>query len=226
MRAVKTTFAAVVLAFLLAAAPGNAQQPPAGQRPPATQPPATQPPTGRPPLTQPPAIQPPATPAPRPPQPPMPFPQDAKIAFVDINAIAANSAAGKDASAKLKALNDKKLAEINEKNKQLQALTTKRDQGGSVLNDAARAQLEKDIDKLQRDIQFSQQNAQAELQELQNDLQGEFQKKLIPIIQQVAEEKGLHAVFSIADSGAAYVHPGLDISSEVVKRLDGGAKKN
>ena len=173
---------------------------------------------------QPPAQPPAATqPAPKPATPPAPFPQDAKIAFIDVNAVSGTSTAGKEASKKLSALNDKKLAEINEKNKQLQALQTKLNTGGSVLNETARAQLEKDIDRMQRDIQFTQQNAQAEMQELTNDLQGEFQKKLLPVIEEIAKEKGLHAVFSIADSGAAYVHPGLNITDEVVKRLD--AKK-
>lgn len=131
--------------------------------------------------------------------------------------------AGKEATKRLSALNDKKLAEINEKNKQLQALQTKLNTGGAVLSETARGGLEKDIDKLQRDIQFTQQNAQAEMQDLQNELQAEFQKKLLPVIEEVAKEKGLHAVFSVADSGAAYVHPGLNLSEEIVKRLD--AKK-
>ena len=52
------------------------------------------------------------------------------------------------------------------------------------------------------------------MQDLQNELQAEFQKRLMPVIEEVAKEKGLHAVFSIADSGAAYVHPGLNISEE------------
>lgn len=177
------------------------------------------------PQTPPPAAAPapkPQPPAPKP-QPPAPFPQDAKIAFIDINLIASSSAAGKDASKKLQDMNNKKLAELQDKNKQLQALTTKRDTGSVVLNDAARAQLDKDIDKLQRDIQFAQTNAQAEMQDLQNELQGEFQKRLLPIIEEIAKEKGLHAVFSIADSGAAYVQLGLNISDEVVKRLDAAA---
>jgi len=177
------------------------------------------------PQTPPPAAAPapkPQPPAPKP-QPPAPFPQDSKIAFIDINLIASSSAAGKDASKKLQDMNNKKLAELQDKNKQLQALTTKRDTGSVVLNDAARAQLDKDIDKLQRDIQFAQTNAQAEMQDLQNELQGEFQKRLLPIIEEIAKEKGLHAVFSIADSGAAYVQLGLNISDEVVKRLDAAA---
>lgn len=204
MRVLKMSFLAVALTVALSA-PGFAQPPGAPKPQTPAQPPAT-----------PPAATQPA------PKPPAPFPQDSKIAFVDMNQIAAQSAAGKDASAKLKALNDKKLAEINDKNKQLQAAQTKLNTGGSVLSDTARAQLEKDIDKMQRDVQFTQQNAQAEMQELQNDLQTEFGKKVIPIIEAIAQEKGLHAVFT-TEAGTAYVNPGLDISAEVVKRLD--AKK-
>jgi Skp family chaperone for outer membrane proteins len=200
-------------------------------QPPATQPkpaPATPAPTGQTPATQPPApagqtpAQPPAL------KPPAPFPQDSKIAFVDINAVAANSAAGKEASNKLKALQDKKLAEINDKNKQLQAAQQKLSTGGSVLNDTARDQLQKDVDRMQRDIQFTQQNAQAEYNELQEDLRNDFQKKLMPIIDALATEQGLYAIFSVGDAGAMYVHPGLDLTAEVVKRLDGSpaAKKN
>jgi outer membrane protein len=188
-----------------------------------TTPPAPKPQT--PPAT-PPAAPPAAAQPAAPKQPPVPFPADAKIAFIDVNQVAGASTAGKEASKKLTALREKKLAEINDKNKQLTALTSKRDTGGSVLNDAARAALEKDIARLQRDIQTMQQDADAEMQEMTNDLQAEFQKRLIPIIEEVAKEKGLHAVFSVADSGVAYVHAGLNISDEVIKRLDAaGAKK-
>jgi Skp family chaperone for outer membrane proteins len=211
MRVLKSSMIVAALSLALSAPAFAQTTPPAGAPKPQTP-------------AQPPATPPAATqPAPKPVGPPVPFPQDAKIAFIDINTIAATSVAGKEATKRLAGLNDKKLAEINEKNKQLQAAQTKLNTGGAVLSDTARAQLEKEIDKMQRDIQFTQQNAQAEMQELQNDLQGEFQKRLLPVIEEVAKEKGLHAVFSVADSGAAYVHPGLNISDEVIKRLD--AKK-
>lgn len=199
MRVMKSSILAAVLTAALSASSFAQTAPPAAPKP------------------TPPAAQAPAAPKP---SPPLPFPADSKIAFIDVNMIAGSSSAGKDASKRLTDLTSKKTNEIGEKNKQLQALTTKRETGSAVLNDAARAQLDKDIDKLQRDIQFAQTNAQAELQDLQNELQGEFQKRLIPIIEEVAKEKGLHAVFSIADSGAAFVHAGLNISDEVVKRLD------
>jgi outer membrane protein len=206
MRVLKMSVVAAALTLALSA-------PALAQTPPQTAPPKPATPAQTPPAT---------APAPKP---PMPFPADAKIAFVDVNSIAGNSASGKDASKKLQDLNNKKLAELQEKNKQLQALTTKRDQGGSVLNDSARASLDKEIDKMQRDIQYAQTTAQAEMQDLTNELQGEFQKRLIPVIAEIAKEKGLYAVFSIADSGAAYYLPSLDISDEVIKRLDAAAKK-
>lgn len=210
MRVLKSSMMVVALTLALSASVfAQATQPPAGGAKPPAQPPAT-----------PPAA---TQPAPKPATPPVPFPQDAKIAFIDINAVAANSIAGKEATKKLTALDEKKRGELAEKNKQLQALQTKLNTGGAVLNDSARSGLEKEIDKMQRDIQFTQQNAQAEMNDLQQELMAEFQKKLLPVIEEVAKDKGLHAVFSIADSGAAYVHPGLNVTDEVVKKLD--AKK-
>lgn len=168
-----------------------------------------------------PATQPPVVTTPtQAPEPPAPFPQDAKIAFVNIQEVANASQAGKEASAKLKTLNDQKVAALQAKQKQLQDMTAKRDQGGTVLNDAARAQLDKDIENLQRQLQFDQQTAQSDMQDLQNQLMADFQKKIVPIIQALGKEKGLQAVFSVQDAGAVYVHPGLDLTQEVIKRLD------
>lgn len=212
MRVLKISVVGAALMLALSGSVSAQTPPPPAPKPQA--PPATPP-------AAPPAAAQPAAPK----QPPLPFPADAKIAFIDVNQVAGASAAGKEASKKLTALREKKLAEVNDKNKQLQALTTKRDTGGAVLNDAARAALEKDIDRLQRDIQFTQQNADAEMQDLTNELQAEFQKRLIPVIEEVAKEKGLHAVFSVADSGVAYVHAGLNISDEVIKRLDAAVTK-
>src|SRR5262245_4307182 len=208
MRVVKLLIAAGALMLALSA-PVFAQAAPPTQPPPKPQtPPAT-----------PPAAAQPAAPKP---EPPVPFPQDAKYAFIDVQQIASSSAAGKAASQKLNDLQQKKAAEVGDKNKQLQALTTKRDTGAAVMSEAARGQLEKEIDRLQRDIQFAGQNAQAEINDMQNELQTEFQKKLIPIIEELAKEKGLYMIFT-AESGFAYVYPGLNLSPEVIKRLD--AKK-
>jgi Skp family chaperone for outer membrane proteins len=199
---------AVLSAFLFAA-PTFAQTPAAPAQPAAPNP------AGQP------AEAPPAQPAAAP-QPPRPFPEGAKLAYINTQRVAAESAEGKAASSKLKALNDKKVQELNERQKQLQAQQQKLQQGGSVLSDAARVELEKNIEKMQVDIQRFTQDAQAEVQELNNQLQGEFERKLRPIIAAVSQEKGLQMVFG-PDSGIVWADAGLDITNDVIKRFDAGS---
>ncbi len=171
------------------------------------------------PATQKPAEQPPA---PTPPQPaaPRPFPEGAKVAYIDLQYIASNSVEGKAATARIQEYAKKKTAELEGKQKALEAARQKLLQGGTVLSDSARSQMEKEIDKMARELQYAQQEAQSEQQTLTQELQNDFQTRLNPIIDQVANEKGLHLVLSIADSGAVWVNTGLNISAEVMKRLD------
>jgi outer membrane protein len=205
--------AAAVLSMMLVTAPTFAQTPPVTQ----VTPPAGQ----QKPTTPPPA---PATMQPAPaPGPPRPFPEGAKVAYINIQRIANESAEGRQAAAKVQALNQKKVQELNEKNKALQADQQKLQSGGSVLSDAARAELEKKIERQNTDIQRATQDAQQEVQELQQELQNDFQRKLMPIVQQVAQEKGIHVLFSAADSGIVWADPGLDITADVIKKFDTGA---
>src|SRR5690606_30019902 len=67
-----------------------------------------------------PAAQTPAPPPAAAPAPPRPFPEGARIAFVVLQRIANESAEGKAATARIQALQQKKAAELNDKNKQLQ----------------------------------------------------------------------------------------------------------
>jgi len=141
----------------------------------------------------PPAAQPPAAPAPTPPK---PFPQGAKFAFVNIQRIASESTEGKASTAKVQALNQQKVSQLNELNKKLQADQAKLQQQTSVMSEAARGQLERDIDRQQKEIQRFTQDAQEEVQQLQQDLQNAFQSRLLPIIQQVVTERNLEILFS------------------------------
>ena len=207
MKVLKTTISIAVVG-MLSAVPAFAQTPPP-QPPPAGQKPAT-------PAT-PPAEQKPA------PQPPRPFPEGAKIAYVNMQYVASNSTAGKAASAQIQEWDKKKTAELQAKNKQAQDIQTKLTQSGGVLSEQARTQSEKELQKLQRELQAMQEDAQQERNDLQQRLLEEFSKKVNPILNQIATEKGLHMIFTAsAESGIAWVNAGLDLSAEIVKRLDAG----
>jgi len=155
-----------------------------------------------------------------PPQPPAPFPQGAKIAFVDFQRVAAESAEGQNSTSRINALVTKKQAEGAEKSKALQANQQKLAQSGAVMSDAARTALEKEIERQTREGERFQQDAQAEINELQQELQLEFQKKILPLVQQIREEKGLHVLFSRADAGIVSWDPGIDLTTDLIKKLD------
>jgi outer membrane protein len=196
----------VLAACVLVAGVAHAQQPPVQQQ---TPPPAQQ--------TPPPAAQPAAAPQ-APPAPAAKFPEGAKYAFINIQRIASESAEGKTSSSRIEQLRAKKASELSEKNKTIEALQAK--QRSSVLGEAAAAQIQKDIDKTQVEIQRMTQDAQSELQDLQNELQLDFQRKVGPVIEAVAREKGLQLLFSQADSGLVWADTGLDLTAEVIRRLD------
>jgi len=204
-------FTVAVLAWcVLVAGVAYAQQPPVQQQAP---PPAQQTPPAAP------AAAPPAAPAPAP-----KFPEGAKYAFINIQRIASESSEGKASSARIEALRSKKASELTEKNKTVEALQAK--QRSAVMSEAAAAQVQKDIDKTQVEIQRMTQDAQAELQELQNELQLDFQRKVGPVIESVAREKGLQLLFSQTDSGLVWADVGLDLTAEVIRRMDAASAAN
>jgi len=171
--------------------------------------------------------QPPPVPAQKPAAPvtpaPVPaklFPEGSKIAFIDVQQIASGSTEGKAAATKITDLQQRRTNELAAKNKTLEAAQQKLSAGGVLMSEDARALLQKEIDKQQVDIQRAQQDAQAELDELNRQLQTEFQRKLGPVIQQVSGEKGVYILFSRGDAGIVWVDSALDLTSEIVKRFD------
>ena len=204
----------------MCAVPVFAQPAPAPTRP--AQPAPAQPAPAQPAPATP--AQPPATQAPPPVQPPAPFPAGAKVAYFNPQAVFQNSADGKAAVSRVNALIQKKQTENADKAKLLQGNQQKLQTSGSVMNEAARTQLEKEIERQTKDAERFQQDAQAEINELQQEVQNEFVKKLSPIIEQLANEKGLHMVFNAVESGIAWAAPGLDLTTDVVKKLDAAAK--
>ena len=203
----KALIVVVALSVALGASPSYAQAPAGAPQAPAKPAPAAPAPTA-------PAQAPAQPPAPK------PFPQGAKVAYVVLQRIANESADGRVATTRIQALQQKKAAELNEKNKQLTTMQQRLEKEGSVMSASVAAELQKNIEKANVEVQRFTQDAQAEVQELQQALQQEFQQRLEPVLQQVATEMGLQFVFNGPDAGLVWADAALDISGEVIKKLD------
>ena len=94
----------------------------------------------------------------------VPFPPDAKYGYVSIQRVLADSTEGQAANARVQQLTDQKIAEIEARNQelggaiegnnqQLLDLQDKLTQGQNVMSAQARVALEREISRLQLDIQ-------------------------------------------------------------------------
>jgi Skp family chaperone for outer membrane proteins len=124
------------------------------------------------------------------------------------------------ATTRIQALQQKKAAELTNMQQKLTAAQQKIEKEGSVMSANAAADLQKSIEKMNVDVQRFTQDAQAEVQELQQTLQGEFQQRLEPVLQVVAAEMGLQFIFNGPDAGLVWADAALDISGEIIKKLD------
>jgi len=169
--------------------------------------------------------EPPDPPAQTPPPPArLPFPPNANIAFVDLQRVANQSIDGQAANQKVQELSEGRLTEIEARNLELQASQQKLQQNANVMSAEAQLQLQREMERLNIDIQRMTQDAEAEIGELQQTLQFEFQQKLVPAIDRIAVSRGLEFVFSVGDGGMIWANPALDITPDVIEELDSASQ--
>ncbi len=157
--------------------------------------------------------------APRPPAAIVPLPEGTKIAVIDPDYVASESAAGKAIFAQLKTLSDKRTNELQNMQTAVTALQTKKNTQGSILTSQAMTQLDKEIERQNLEIQYKTQTAQKEIGDLQSELFSELAAKMQPLLEAFAKEKGLSLVLDLRN-GPTWAAAGMDISPEIVKRLD------
>jgi Skp family chaperone for outer membrane proteins len=174
------------------------------------------------PTTPPPQTAKPA--APETPPAPVPFPADAKVAFANMEAVFADSRIGKAAQDRLKQLFDKLNPALVARDKEITGLSEKISTQRGVVSASVLNGWSTDLQRLQREAQFARQEAQVQSEQLQQELLGEFEKKALPIVEALRAEKGLWFILAIQAEGSgisvAAVMPGLDLTAEIVRRLD------
>jgi outer membrane protein len=144
---------------------------------------------------------------------------EARIAYVDLDRVASLSSAGKAAAAQLDQMRSKRNAELAERSKQISALEQKASLSASVLNDEARLRLQREYQRARVSFDRLRDDVQTEVQELQEELLRAFTARVFPVIDEVAKERKLWAVFS-SEANLVWHDPAIDLTEEVAKRLD------
>jgi outer membrane protein len=148
-----------------------------------------------------------------------------QIVGVNLTYIAANSKFGRAALARLEAANKEKAGEVDAK---LAALTRQQSdlqQSGSTMSERARADLQRAFDRARVDLTRFREDAQAELSTMQSEFEASFRVKVAPLVERLSRERGYSYVMGLEHPLIAWFSPAVDISDEIVKRLD-AAEKN
>jgi Skp family chaperone for outer membrane proteins len=145
----------------------------------------------------------------------------ARIGALRLSYVAANSKAGKAAIAQIEEIGRRKSVEVESKAVDLQRQEAELQKQSPVMSPRAVADLQRAFEKSRVAFDRFQQDAQAEVAAMQQQIDAEFQLKLRPIVDEISREKGLHFVFGIEQASmVSWWSPAVDISDEVVKRLD------
>jgi Skp family chaperone for outer membrane proteins len=131
-----------------------------------------------------------------------------------------DSADGKAAQAKLSSIQAEASKQIEAQNAKLKALQNSLAQSSLLLSEAARRAREQEIEKFQIDLQRFVEDAQAEFLGVQRQLESAFLAKLRPALESVAQSRGLLLVLNEDAGVIAWSDPALDITSEVVTRVN------
>jgi Skp family chaperone for outer membrane proteins len=148
--------------------------------------------------------------------------EPARVGAVSLAYVARSSKAGKSALAEIEKFVKQKESEAAIKSVELEKQRLELQKTSAGLSARALGDLQKAFDKSRVEFERFQQDARADIERLQATFDAEFRVKLAPIIDSVSKEKGLHFVFGLEQAAIVWWSPAVDISEEVVKRLDAG----
>jgi outer membrane protein len=159
-------------------------------------------------------------------------PRAPRVAVIDMARVSAESLLGKSYAAQLEKLqNDintaatQKQTELGKLDATLKTLQEELEKQGAVLSPEARDKKQADIVRRTRERQAYLEDGQGEInrmreraQQQAQSINGEFQQKVRPIVEQVAKDKGLDLVL---DSQVAYtINRDYDITRDVIAKAD------
>ena len=171
-------------------------------------------------------VAPPGSPAP-PTQLSIPaFPADARVGYVNLQAVFNDSNLGKEALVQVKTLSDRLSLQLDARLKEIQGLSDKIKTQQGVASDITVSSWNADLARLQREAQFAQQEARIQVEQLQQALLAGFQKRVMPIVEKLRSDHGLTMILTVQDGQSANgvtilaADPRVDLSAELIVRLN------
>jgi outer membrane protein len=153
--------------------------------------------------------------------------QNSKVAAVDFERAVVQCAEGKKASDKFNGAVQAKQTELAQRQKDIDDSTKKLQNGARTLSDAAKTELQKDIDKKTTELQRLNEDAQKELEMMRDELLRPIAQRATALLNAMAEQSGYTMVIDVSNpqSNVVFVNQKFDITEDLIKRIDAEAAK-
>lgn len=145
-------------------------------------------------------------------------PAPTRIAVIDVQRVLTQSTAGKAATARIKELQDARLARAKVLDEELRKLNSELAAAG--ITPARRADLERQIADKRIVMQRFAEDADKEIVTTRDRELLALEARIKPVVDGVGKEMGLAAIFNKFEAGLIYVNDALDITDTVVARFN------
>jgi outer membrane protein len=142
------------------------------------------------------------------------------IAVIDVQQVVNESAAGKETMARLRKLQDDKVAEGRRKADELEALRKQLATQRATLTEAKIVELEKQAEDKQVELQRFSDDTKQFLADAQRRELDALEKQIMPIINEIGRESKIQLIFNKFQSGLVYADDAADITEQVVRRFN------
>ncbi|MCG6950082.1 MAG: OmpH family outer membrane protein [Acidobacteria bacterium] len=150
----------------------------------------------------------------------LPAAAQTQVAVIDVQRVVTESDPGKEVMQNLRALSDAKAQEGQALQQELASLQDQFNKQRFTVSEERQTEMSKEIEDKQIAIRRFQDDAQRELQEAQRRELGGLEEKILPIINQVGQERGLTLIFNKFQSGLVYADEAVDITDQVITRFN------
>ena len=149
--------------------------------------------------------------------------QNVKVAVIDVRRLVTDSVAGKESLAKLRKLQEERVAEAKTKQDEIEQLRKRLNEGRLSLADDKIVEMEKQLEEKVTSFRRFQEDAEKELNKSQEQAFAEIERRVAPIIEQAGKEGGYTLMFNKYQSGLVYADEAADITNAIIQRFDAAA---
>ncbi len=146
--------------------------------------------------------------------------ESGKIGIVNSNEVIQRSTEGKAVMTQLQEKDKSNSSRISTMDEKIRELETKLSTQRLTLTQESILQLSSELERKRTERKRFAEDSLRELQELRFRLFTKVQNEVIPIIEGLGKERNLEIIFDLANSGAVYVNPTIDLTEEVIKRYN------